>query len=199
MTDTHQFEAFMRAYQNMVFTTAVRLLGNESEAQDVAQEVFLKAYERFADLQTSPTAGGWLKTVATNLCLNHLTRYRARWTLFSEMTPNSDEESHFAEQIPAADHLDEALGIDNRQLLESALQQLPATQRVPLVLYHFQEMSYENIAAKLKISLSKVKTDIHRGRTALARKLERNSSGEAVPRPASGLGNPAAIQRAKHA
>jgi RNA polymerase sigma-70 factor (ECF subfamily) len=43
MTDTHHFEAFMRAYQNMVFTTAVRLLGNESDAQDVAQEVFLRA------------------------------------------------------------------------------------------------------------------------------------------------------------
>src|SRR4051812_2219504 len=109
MTDTHQFEVFMRAYQNMVFTTAVRLLGNESDAQDVAQEVFLRAYERFSDLQSSPTAGGWLKTVATNLCLNHLTRYRARWTFFSEMSPNPDEESHFVDRIPAEDRLDEAL------------------------------------------------------------------------------------------
>ena len=64
MTDTHQFEVFMRAYQDMVYTTAVRLLGNEAEAEDISQEVFLKAYERFDELSQSPTVGGWLKTVA---------------------------------------------------------------------------------------------------------------------------------------
>src|SRR6266404_5383408 len=79
MIDSQQFEAFMKAYQNMVFTTAIRLLANEAEAEDVSQEVFLKAYERYAELKDSPTVGGWLKTVARNLCLNHLSRYRARW------------------------------------------------------------------------------------------------------------------------
>src|SRR5436190_620246 len=78
MTDSQQFEAFMRAYQNMVFSTAIRLLSNSAEAEDVSQEVFLKAYERYAELKESPTVGGWLKTVTRNLCLNHLTRYRAR-------------------------------------------------------------------------------------------------------------------------
>jgi len=66
----------MRDYQNMVFSTAMRLVANQAEAEDIAQEVFLKAYERFDDLRESPTAGGWLKTVATNMSLNHLARYR---------------------------------------------------------------------------------------------------------------------------
>src|SRR2546426_12435758 len=91
MIDSQQFEAFMRAYQNMVFTTAVRLLSSEAEAEDVSQEVFLKAYERYAELKESPTVGGWLKTVARNLCLNHLSRYRARWRFFSEMAPDRDD------------------------------------------------------------------------------------------------------------
>ena len=60
------FTTFMRAYQNMVFTTAVRLVNNEAQAEDISQDVFLKAYEHFDDLKDSPTAGGWLKTVATN-------------------------------------------------------------------------------------------------------------------------------------
>lgn len=76
MDDLQQFEAFMRAYQDMVFGTAVRLLGDVAEAQDIAQEVFLKAFERFGEIGRSPTAGGWLKTVTRNLALNHLTRYR---------------------------------------------------------------------------------------------------------------------------
>jgi len=73
----------MQSYQNMVFSTALRLLANQAEAEDVSQEVFLKAYERFAELRDSPTAGGWQKKVATNLSLNHLSRYRSRWSFFS--------------------------------------------------------------------------------------------------------------------
>lgn len=85
MTDAQQFELFMRNYQNMVFSTAMRLLANHAEAEDVVQEVFLKAFERFEQLRDNPSAGGWLKTVATNLCLNHLSRYRSRWSFFSEL------------------------------------------------------------------------------------------------------------------
>src|SRR5690349_5232393 len=92
MTDAQHFEAFMRNYQNMVFSTAMRLVANEAEAQDIAQEVFLKAYERFGELKDSPTVGGWLKTVATNMSLNHLQRYRARWSFFSEMFSGGGEE-----------------------------------------------------------------------------------------------------------
>ncbi len=75
----------MRAYQDMVFSTAARLAGNETQAEDIAQEVFIRAYEHFPDLRSSVTAGGWLKTVTTNLTLNYLSRYRKRWRLFSEM------------------------------------------------------------------------------------------------------------------
>src|SRR5262249_48516288 len=78
------FATFMRSYQNMVFTTAARLTGDDAQAEDISQEVFLKAHEHFAMLATSPTAGGWLKTVTRNLSLNHLQRYRKRWAFFSE-------------------------------------------------------------------------------------------------------------------
>lgn len=178
MTEIEQFETFMRSYQNMVFTTAARLLGNEAEAQDVSQEVFLKAFERFAELRDSPTVGGWLKTVTRNLCLNHLTRYRSRWRFFSELF-SSQEEDDVTIDIPAPETITEEMeGADRRRLLEKALQKLPASQRVPLVLYHFEHQRYEEIAAKLGISLSKVKTDIFRGREALRKKLKLGSLGE---------------------
>ena len=121
MIDTDQFESFMRAYQNMVYTTAARLLGNETEAEDVAQEVFIKAYERFTDLAQSPTAGGWLKTVTRNLCLNHLSRYRGRWRFFSEMD-SEDDTRHYADEIPAAETFSKTVETsDQRQLLQEAL------------------------------------------------------------------------------
>ena len=167
MSELAEFEAFMKAYQNMVYTTAVRLLGNEGEAEDISQEVFLKAYERFAQLSESTTAGGWLKTVTRNMCLNHLTRYRARLSFFSELF-SKDDDHQMEISLPAPDTMQQQLEeADFRSMLERALQKLPTRQRVPLVLYHFDDLSYEEIAAKLRVSLSKVKTDIFRAREAL--------------------------------
>jgi len=178
MTDPQQFEVFVKSYQNMVFSTAVRLLGNPTEAEDIAQEVFLKAFERFAELSGSPTVGGWLKTVTRNLCLNHLSRYRARWRFFSEMNPDYEGDEREVEWAAPETHQDEMATADHRRLLEEALHKLPAAQRVPLVLYHFDDLGYEEIAAKLRVSLAKVKTDIHRGREALRRKLKLDLEGE---------------------
>ena len=172
MTEAQQFEAFMRNYQNMVFSTAMRLVANQAEAEDIAQEVFLKAYERFGELRESQTAGGWLKTVATNMSLNHLARYRSRWSFFSELFGGRGEEDEQEPEFAAPENVEEELAeADRRALVEQALQKLPPAQRVPLVLYHLEDLSYEEIAAKLRVSLGKVKTDIFRGREALRKKL----------------------------
>jgi len=172
MTDSQQFETFMSNYQNMVFSTALRLTANRAEAEDIAQEVFLRAFQRYDELQHSPTAGGWLRTVATNLSLNHLSRYRSRWSFFSELLTSRDDEEPAEMQFAANDDLGADLErADRSQIVEEALQSLPEAQRVPLVLYHLEGFKYDEIADKLKISIGKVKTDIFRGREALRRKL----------------------------
>jgi RNA polymerase sigma-70 factor (ECF subfamily) len=180
MIDAQQFEAFMQNYQNMVFSTAMRLLANPSEAQDISQEVFLKAFERFAELRESPTAGGWLKTVATNLSLNHLSRYRARWSFFSELA-RPDDEGPEVEFAAEQDLQEDVARADRHELVEQALQKLPPAQRVPLVLYHLEGMRYEEIAAKLNVSLGKVKTDIFRGRETLRKRLKLRLADELTP------------------
>jgi len=159
MAEEKEFEMFIRSYQNMVFSVSARIVGNLTDAEDITQEVFLKAYDRFTELRTSGTVGGWLKTVATNLSINHLNRYRSRWRFFSEQT---EPVEIAAEAEPES---------DRREALELAIRKLPDPQRVPLVLFHFEEMSYEEIAAKLQVSLAKIKSDIHRGREALKRLL----------------------------
>jgi RNA polymerase sigma-70 factor (ECF subfamily) len=172
MSDAQQFEAFMKDYQNMVFSTALRLVANHSEAEDITQEVFMKAYSRFAELRTSPTAGGWLKTVARNMSLNHLSRYRSRWSFFSELVSGGGEEDEKELEFAATENIEEEFGkADRHAIVEEALQKLPAAQRVPLVLYHMEGLRYEEIAAKLNVSLGKVKTDIFRGREALRKRL----------------------------
>ena len=174
MADVDRFEAFVRTYQDMVFATAVRLLGNPAEAEDVAQSVFLKAFEQFDSIGSSPSAAGWLRTVARNACLNHLSRYRARWRFFSELGSSEEgAETPFEATLAATTSPGfEVEQNDERERLEQALRRLPPHQRVPLVLFHFEEVSYEEIARTLRVSLAKVKTDIHRGREALRKQLE---------------------------
>lgn len=172
MADAERFEAFVRSYQDMVYATAVRLLGNRAEAEDIAQTVFLKAFQRFEELQATVTAGGWLKTVTRNSCLNHLARHRSRWRLFSELADESGETEPFEDRL--ASDANPALDLerqDRHAHLEAALWRLPDHQRVPLVLFHFEGMSYQEIAETIGVSLSKLKTDIHRGRETLRRAL----------------------------
>lgn len=157
----------MRAYQDMVFSTAARLAGSDAQAQDIAQEVFIRAYQHFGELRGSPTAGGWLKTVTTNLALNYLTRYRKRWRFFSDIQETGDEPAPELErEVP--DTLFSDLNLEQRRaLIDDALRRLPDHQRVPLVLYHFEDLPYEEIAARLRVSLAKIKTDIRRARAAM--------------------------------
>ena len=169
-----RFEVFVLRHQDLVYGTAVRLLANRSEAEDVAQAVFLKAFERFEQIGESPTAAAWLRTVTRNTCLNHLSRYRSRWRFFSELGRLDDSagggDDVTVEELavdPAASALATLESAEVHQHLESALERLPDHQRVPIVLFHFEEMSYEEIAQTLGVALAKVKTDIHRGRLAL--------------------------------
>lgn len=163
------FDAFVREYQDMVYAVAVRLLANEADAEDVAQMVFLRAYERFDEIQADPRVAGWLKTVTTHLCLNHLERYRARWRFFSEMGEAGAPEF----DVAAADAGPEA-ALDESERharLDAALRALPPHQRVPLVLFHFEQHACDEIARLLGVSVGKVRTDMHRGRLALRRWL----------------------------
>jgi RNA polymerase sigma-70 factor (ECF subfamily) len=170
-----EFTKFMRTYQNMVFSTAARLSGNDAQAEDIAQEVFLRAHKRFDELRDNPRAAGWLKTVATNLTFTHLSRYRKRWVFFSQLQ-SADE----GDDDPVLDFADDASVVEEvraderHEYVEAALRELPEHQRVPLVLFHFEDLPYEEIAQKLRISLPKVKTDIHRARQALATILARH-------------------------
>jgi RNA polymerase sigma-70 factor (ECF subfamily) len=173
MTNAESFEAFVRRYQDMVFATAVRLLGNPADAEDAAQTVFLRAFEHYAQLAGNPAAGGWLKTTARNVSLNHLSRYRARWRFFSEMDADRETGERYEDGLEsrvsrAIEPLDD---LDRRRRLEQAIHHLPDAQRVPLVLFHFEELGYDDIARALGVSLAKVKTDIHRARQALRRVL----------------------------
>jgi RNA polymerase sigma-70 factor (ECF subfamily) len=117
--------------------------------------------------------------VATNLSINHLQRYRKRWRFFSELVHQEHDDEGEAREVEFAAPDTFFAGLDSaerRAWVERALEKLPEHQRVPLVLFHFEDLPYEDIARQLGVSLSKVKTDILRGREALAKILLRSGT-----------------------
>ncbi len=183
MTAEPQFEPFMRQHQDMVFSTALRLVNNAAEAEDIAQEVFLKAYEHFSEIGGSPSVAGWLRRVAINLGLNHLSRYRRRWTFFSEIPREDDQrESVEAALPPRCDLGEELAAAERNREVQQALRKLPDAHRVPLVLFYLEGLTYSEIAQRLRVSVGKVKTDMFRGRAGLRTRLLRECGPAVQPR-----------------
>jgi RNA polymerase sigma-70 factor (ECF subfamily) len=171
MTDLDRFEALVNQYQDAVFATAVRIVDCAAEAEDIAQEVFLRAYERFSVVVKLSSPCAWLRTVARHLSLNWLRRKR-RCRLFCEMSSPEPHSAPF-DDLPARESVERTVAENSRRaLLHRALDRLPPAQRVPLLLFHYEDKSYEEIARTLHISLAKVKTDIFRARHALRRHLQ---------------------------
>lgn len=170
MNKEEQFNTFVLNYQNMVYSTALRLLGNSADAQDITQEVFIKAYDYFPEFNNITNIGGWLRKITINLALNYLSRYRSKWRFFSEMVSKDSGNEFEIEYVDESGSKPEEN--EKRVILDKLLMSLPAKQRIPLVLYHYEGLSYEEIASQLGVSLGKIKTDIHRGREALKKLIQ---------------------------
>jgi RNA polymerase sigma-70 factor (ECF subfamily) len=147
-------------YQTSVFNVCYRILHERGEAEDLAQETFIRAYHRIYTFDIEREFGPWVRRVAANLCLNHLESQKVTAEL-------DDDRDADPAQLPEAIYAVR----ERSENIRSALASLPAHYRVVVELRHYQEMSYEEIAEELKIPLSDVKSHLFRARKILAEKL----------------------------
>jgi RNA polymerase sigma-70 factor, ECF subfamily len=147
-------------YQASVFNVCYRILHERGEAEDLAQEAFVRAYDRIDTFDIEREFGPWIRRVAANLCLNHLESQRTTAELNDERDADNDQ------------RLESAVEVHERsEQIRNALASLPAHYRVVIELRHYQEMSYDEIAEELSIPLSNVKSNLFRARKILAEKL----------------------------
>lgn len=149
----------------MVYSTAMRIVADPHEAEDIAQRVFVQAWSRFDELASHENPGGWLRLTARNLSINHVRRHVKRRHLFGtpeELPPVSDTRSESHEWL-----------YEQTDLIKSGLGRLPDRLRAPLVLFYYEDMNYETIAKDLRCSVAKVKTDLFRARARLKEILTR--------------------------
>ena len=159
--DPEAFGELVRRYQTSVYNVCYRLLNERRAAEDLAQEAFIRAYQRLDSFDLERPFGPWMRRVAANLGLNQLAR--PSWPSVS-LDDERDEPAAPATAEPAVIH-DQA---EAAEALRAAIAQLPPHYRAVIELRHFQEMSYAEMAAALRLPLSDVKSHLFRARKLLA-------------------------------
>lgn len=162
--EAEAFGELIRRYQTSVFNVCYRLVGDRGEAEDLAQEAFIRAYQRLNTFDRSRPFGPWIKRVAVNVCLNRLERTAP---ILVPLDENRDRQQAEWGDNPEIVH--EAT--ERTAALRMAILALPPRYRAVIELRHIQELSYAEIAVTLNIPLSDVKSHLFRARRLLAAAL----------------------------
>lgn len=160
------FEELVRAYQHRVFAVALRMLGNAGEAEEIAQEVFLRAHRALAEFRGDAKLSTWLYTIASRLCLNRLGSGERSATLSGE-----ERLMRLRHEAGGPDAMLEQTELE--AALHRAIAELPDERRIVVVLRDLEGLSYEEIAAALELPTGTVRSRLHRARLDLKDKLER--------------------------
>jgi RNA polymerase sigma-70 factor (ECF subfamily) len=164
--DQRAFGHLVRNHQKRLFRFILGLTGSFDQAEDVVQEAFVRAYAALDRFETERDFYPWLATIARNLALNQMQRDRKQESL------DRIQEQGFDRAGDAPDPLDNLLSSENQKRFYGALKELPVQYREVFVLRHFEEMSYQDIAAKLKIAPGTVDSRLYRARQMLAEALK---------------------------
>jgi RNA polymerase sigma factor (sigma-70 family) len=169
--DMAAFEQLVERHQRMVVGTVGRMLGTNSDAEDIAQQVFVRVWKNVKRYEPRAKFTTWLLKITRNLVFNELRR-RSRHPAVPLQSETDEEERPLKDEqavAPDAALLDHEL----QEAVDAAIAQLPETQRMAVILRRYEELSYEEIADALDQSVSAVKSLLFRARTELRESLKR--------------------------
>ncbi|MGH7411417.1 MAG: RNA polymerase sigma factor [Candidatus Methylomirabilis sp.] len=174
--DSAAFEALVRKYQGWVFTLAYRMLGDRADAEEMAQEIFLKAYRALERFERKSKFSTWLYSIATNHCLNQLESRRRR-PRFQEISGSERAQGNpgalVEEVADPAPGPEQALEHDDvRYLVQQQLLRLTPEHRAILVLREIQGLAYDEIGELLGLAPGTVRSRLHRARMELKERLK---------------------------
>ncbi len=162
--NANAFQYLVETYQSRVYNLALRMLGNEQEAQDAAQDAFVQAYTRLASYRSEWRFKTWIMAITSNLCVDRLRRRRIEPFTFSDHTEDPDVEFVSGEPTPetvAARH-------ERHAIVQAMLSKLAPEDRSMVVMFYWGDMSYDEIARATGTTVNAVKSRLFRARRALA-------------------------------
>lgn len=167
--DSRAFEEIIKKYQYSVINTIYRYTGDRTEAEDLAQEIFLRIYNARRAYRPTGKFSSWLFAIVNNICLNWI-RYVKRHKTVSIFTDKESPQVNIArDQKTASSQL---RGLELKITVRNALNTLPSTQRMAVILNKYEGLAYEEIAEVMGISVAAVKSLLSRGRENLKEKLK---------------------------
>lgn len=171
--DLSAFEILVRRYERRVYSLAIRYCGDREDARDLTQETFVRAFRALDSFRGDAAFSTWLHRIAVNVCLDELRRRRTRPQVHLDEPLQTDDGA--AERQVAAGDPGPQQHVEQRELgevIRREIAALPAEYAAVVVLRDLQDLSYEEIAQALGISLGTVKSRLHRGRAALRARFE---------------------------
>ncbi|WP_227395918.1 RNA polymerase sigma factor SigW [Jeotgalibacillus aurantiacus] len=169
--DQNAFGEIVELYKDRVYHVCFRMLGNRHEAEDIAQEAFIRAYTNIHTFDIDRKFSTWIFRIATNLCIDRIRKKKPDYYLDAEvagtegLTMYSQVESD--EPLPE----DEVESMELQESIQKEISLLPDKYRSVIVLKYIEELSLKEISEILDLPLGTVKTRIHRGREALRKQL----------------------------
>lgn len=169
--DQAAFEDVVSFYQNKVYQICYRMIGNTHEAEDIAQESFIRAYVNIHSFDDRRKFSTWLYRIATNLTIDRIRKKKPDYYLDAEVrgTEGLDMYSQLAAEQPLPEEEVESLELQSS--IQKEIQALPPKYRSVIALRYLDELSLLEISEVLDIPVGTVKTRIHRGREALRKRL----------------------------
>jgi RNA polymerase sigma-70 factor, ECF subfamily len=169
--DQNAFGEIVEIYKDKVFQLAYRMLGNRHEAEDIAQEAFIRAFVNIQSYNINLKFSTWLYRIATNLCIDRIRKKKPDYYLDAEVA-GTDGLTMYS-QIPSKTSLpeDDVESLELQDTIQRAISKLPEKYRSVIVLKYIEELSLNEISEILDMPLGTVKTRIHRGRETLRKQL----------------------------
>lgn len=169
--DQSAFEEIVNFYQNKVFQICYRMLGNRHEAEDIAQEAFIRAYVNIQTFDEKRKFSTWLYRIATNLTIDRIRKKKPDYFLDAEI--KGSEGLSMYSQLSAEQPLpeEEVESLELQEYIQQQIMDLPPKYRTVIILRYIDELPLQEISEILDMPVGTVKTRIHRGREALRKKL----------------------------
>ncbi|MEO6848176.1 MAG: sigma-70 family RNA polymerase sigma factor [Chthoniobacterales bacterium] len=169
--DLDSFHALVVRYQYRVVGTVTRMLGSEDEAEDIAQQVFLRVWKSASTYKHQAKFNTWLMTITRNLVFNEIRRRKRHPT--QSLNEEFDDRPKQYEDATSPSPSDQIQEVELQMAIDAAIESLPEQQRMAVVLRRYEDLSYDEIAKILSTSVSAVKSILFRARIELRDKLQK--------------------------
>jgi RNA polymerase sigma-70 factor (ECF subfamily) len=168
--DLDAFDQLVKRYETKVYSLAYRFTGNHADANDLAQETFIRVYQALSSFRGDSSFATWLYRVASNVCRDELRRQQRRKKIsLDEMMSQAGGNLYLADEGESPEESLEKSEL--QQAVQKCLNSLSDEHRLILIMREIQGLSYEEIAAALDCSLGTVKSRLNRSRQALKQKI----------------------------